>query len=172
MSADTLMLLRTPLPAAQVRTALVHDPALADLGLADRGEWVGMGNKRLSLTVNPWDGDELDLIPDGFETADVTVTFTPGWNVEGWEAMQRVLTAVLRIVPGDVCLASENAAGPDLRAWAGWCTSTPMASGPRTSPTSATIPSASWSASRPGLPRPRRSRGEGKLCPRPVLRAT
>lgn len=114
MSADTLMLLRTPLPAAQVRTALVHDPALADLGLADNGEWVGMGNKRLSLTVNPWDGDELDMIPDGFETADVTVTLTPGWGVEGWEAMQRVLAAVLRLVPGDVCLANENAAGPDL----------------------------------------------------------
>lgn len=111
MSLDTHMLLRTPLSAAQVRDALLHDPALADLGLVDRGDWSGMGNERVSLSVSPWDEDDHDLIEGGFETATVTVTIGLVRGKVGWDAYHRVFAATLRLAPGDAC-AQEQGGGP------------------------------------------------------------
>jgi len=114
MSNDTHMLLRTPLSAAEVRAALVHDPALANLGLVDFPVQGEVGSDWINLIVRPWREDDHDLIEDGFETATVRVKFIPGWGTEGWEAEQRALAAILRLVPGDVCLANQDAAGPNL----------------------------------------------------------
>ena len=114
MSQDTLMLLRTPFTAAEVRAALADDPALAHLGLVDRGERGGVGCHLVKLAVRPWREDDYDLIPDGFETATVTVTLMIRRGEEEWQAMMRVVAAILRLVPGDVCLADQDAAGPDL----------------------------------------------------------
>jgi hypothetical protein len=110
MSIDTHILLRSPLSAADVRAALVRDPALADLALVDHGEWVGMGNDRVSLNVDPWDEDDHDLIEGGFETATVTVTLGLARGKAGWDAYHRTFAAVLHLVPGDAC-AQEQGGG-------------------------------------------------------------
>ena len=113
MSTDTHMLLRTPLSAKEIRTALVKDPALADLGLADEGDWAGMGDerKRISLAIDPWKDNDHDLIENGFETASVTITLSPGWDEAGWDAYHRTFAALLRLTPGDAC-AQEQGGGP------------------------------------------------------------
>ena len=114
MSIDTHILSRTPLSAAQVRSALVHDLALADLGLVDHGEQVGIGGSRVSLVVRPWEEEDHDLIENGFETATVRVKVIPGRGPTRFESEQRIIAAILRLVLGDVCLAGQDAAGPDL----------------------------------------------------------
>lgn len=114
MSIDTFVQLRTSLAAAQVRAALVQDPALADLGLVDHGERVGIGGDWVSLVVKPWQAESHELIEDGFEAATVWVKLIPKWGEEGWDAVMCVLAAILRLVPGDVCLAGQDNAGPDL----------------------------------------------------------
>ena len=111
MSIDTHMLLRTPLPAAEIRDALVQDPALADLELADYGERVGTGGKEFGLIVRPWEADDHDLIEDGFETATVRITLMPANTKMGWDAYHRTFAAVLRLVPGDAC-EQEQGGGP------------------------------------------------------------
>jgi len=114
MSIDTHMQLRTPLSAAQVRNALVHDPDLADLRLADYGEQGGLVSDQVSLIVKPWEDDDHHLIDSGFETGDVTITLIPKRGPARFEAEHRALAAVLRRVPGDMCAAQQDSAGPDL----------------------------------------------------------
>ena len=111
MSIDTHMLLRTPLSAAEIRGMLADDPVLADLNLTDYGDWVGMGNVRLSLKVDPWDEGDHDLVEGGFETATVTITLGPGWGGVGQDAYYRTFAAILRQAPGDAC-AQEQGGGP------------------------------------------------------------
>ena len=111
MSIDIHMLLRTPLSAAEVRAALVHDPALADLGLVDHGERVGMGSDLVGLDVTSWEEDDHDLIEGGFETATVRVLLFPKRGRAGWDAYHRTFAAILRLVPGDAC-AQEQGGGP------------------------------------------------------------
>ncbi len=114
MSIDTHMLLRTPLSAEQVRAALLHDPALADLGLADLGTGTVSG-KLITMIVKPWQEDDCDLIENGFKTATVRAKLFPRGGTEaGWDALYRAIAAIMRLVPGDVCLASQDSAGPDL----------------------------------------------------------
>ena len=114
MSIDTHMQLRTPLSVKEVRTALRHDPALADLRLVDHGEQDGLGSNQVSLVVWPWEEDDRHLIDGGFETGSVTITLIPGRGKERWDAFYRALAAVLRRVPGDLCAAQQDSAGPDL----------------------------------------------------------
>lgn len=98
---------------AQVRTALVRDPGLADLHLADRGTgWIG--GDLLSIVVKLWNDDDHNLIDGGFETATVGAKVVPSGGPERFEAEHRVYAAILRSIPGDVCLASEDSAGPTL----------------------------------------------------------
>lgn len=114
MSIDTHMQLRTPLSAAQVRAALVHDPELADLHLMDHGERDSLGSNQVSLVVKPWEEEDRHLIDGGFETATVRVKLIPKRGPTRFEAEHRALAAVLRLVPGDVCAAQQDSAGPDL----------------------------------------------------------
>ena len=89
----------------------MHDPALADLGLVDHGERVGIGSDRVGLNVEPWTANDHDLIENGFETATVTITLFPGRGEAGWNAYHRTFAAILRLVPGDAC-AQEQGGGP------------------------------------------------------------
>lgn len=111
MSIDTHMLLRTPLPAAEVRAALVHDPALADLGLEDFEGLNEVGNDGINLVILPWDEDDRTLVENGFETATVRITFIPAKGKAGRDPYRRTFAAVLRLVPGDAC-AQEQGGGP------------------------------------------------------------
>lgn len=113
MSIDTHILLETPLSAEGVRAALLHAPELADLGLVDLGTG-SVGGKPVTALVGPWTEDDRDLIENGFETATVRIKLFPRGGSPGWDAFYRVLAAILRQVPGDVCLANQDAAGPDL----------------------------------------------------------
>ena len=113
MSIDTYVQLRTPLSAEEVRAALLRDPDLADLSLADRGDgW--LGGELTSLVVTPWEENDNFLIDNGFETGSVTVTLIPGRGEAGWNAHSRARAAVLRLVPGDVCAAQQDNNGPGL----------------------------------------------------------
>ncbi len=111
MSIDTHMLLRTPFSAAEVRAALVHDPALADLGLEDFEGLNEVGNDGISVVVRLWDEDDRTLIENGFETATVRVKFIPARGEVGGDLYFRTFAAVLRLVPGDAC-AQEQGGGP------------------------------------------------------------
>ena len=113
MSIDTHMLLRTPLSAEEVRATLLCDPELADLELVDLGTG-SVGGKLVTVMVKPWMEDDHDLIENGFETASVRIKLFPRGGSPGWDAFYRVLATILRLVPGDVCLANQDAAGPDL----------------------------------------------------------
>ena len=98
---------------AEVRTALVRDPGLADLHLVDRGTgWIG--SNLVSLVVRPWEDDDRDLIDGGFQSATVTAKIVPKPGPARLDAERRVTAAILRLVPGDACLASEDSAGPTL----------------------------------------------------------
>lgn len=114
MSIDTHMQLRTPFSTEEVRAALLHDPALADLRLVDHGQRDGLGSNQVSLVVKSWEEDDHHLIDSGFETGSVTITLIPGRGKKGWDAFYRARAAVLRRVPGDVCAAQQDSAGPDL----------------------------------------------------------
>lgn len=113
MSIDTHVLLRTPLSAEEVRASLLHDPELIDLKLVDRGTG-SISGELVTVLVEPWTGDDHNLIEDGFEAATVRIKLFPKGGSPGWDASYRVLAAILRLVPGDVCLANQDAAGPDL----------------------------------------------------------
>ena len=111
MSIDTHMLLRTPLSAQEVRTALIRDPILAELGFVDVGILDEVGNQGVSLIVRAWDEDDRYLIDNGFETSSLSITFIPANGKAGWEPYRWAFAGVLRVVPGDVC-AQEQGGGP------------------------------------------------------------
>lgn len=113
MSSDTHILLQTSLTASEVKAALLRDPALADLGLKDTG-MDGLTSNQVTLLVKPWKEDDRDLIGNGFAVATVRVKVIPRHGPFRFEAEQRAQAAVLRLVPGDACLANQDAAGPGL----------------------------------------------------------
>lgn len=117
MSIDTYVQLRTPMTAEEVRTALVHHPELADLGLVDLGEEDSLISHPVSVVITPWEEDDRLLIDDGFETGSVQVTTIPRSGAAGdaaYRAEERIIAALLRLMLGDVRLADQNNAGPDL----------------------------------------------------------
>ncbi len=97
---------------AQVRAALLRDPGLADLHLVDRGGWIG--SDLVSVVVRPWEPDDRDLIDGGFESATVAAKIVPSSGPGRLEAELRIYLAILRAIPGDLCLASQDSAGPIL----------------------------------------------------------
>ena len=92
MSIDTYAQLRTPLTVAQVRTALLHDPGLADLHLVDRGGWIG--SDLVSIVVRPWEPDDRDLIDGGFERATVAAKIVPSSGPGRFETELRIYVAI------------------------------------------------------------------------------
>ena len=114
MSIDTLILLRTSFSPAQIKEVLLHDPTLTNLLLMEYGSQGGLISDLVSVDIRPWEDDDHDLIEDGFETATVAITTIPGRGSAARKAEQCVIAAMMRLVPGDVCLASQDSAGPDL----------------------------------------------------------
>lgn len=117
MSFNTNLQLRTPLTPKQVITALAHDRELADLGLEDKGEEDGLFSHPVGVIVTPWEDEDCHMITGGFQTGSVTVTIIPRRRAAGsaaHEAQERVIASLLRLVPGDVCLANEGSARPAL----------------------------------------------------------
>ena len=111
MSIDTHMLLRTPLSADEVRTALVKDPLLAESDFADSGILDEVGNSGVSLIIRPWEEDDAALIENGFQTASVRVKFIPAKGEAGWKPYRQAFAGVLRVAPGDAC-AQQQGGGP------------------------------------------------------------
>lgn len=115
MSKETYIQFRTITTPEEVKAALVRDPALADLGLIERSNgWIGGGG--VNVIVDPWNADpdpeedDRHTISGGFEMADLLVGVIFG----DYEARCRVIAALLRLVPGDVCLADYDSAGPNV----------------------------------------------------------
>ena len=115
MSKSTYIQIKTAMTPGEVKSPLEHDPTLAALGLLERPNgWVSGGG--VNVVVDPWnadpdpDEDDRHTISGGFETADLMVGVIYG----DYEARCRVIAALLRLVPGDVCLASYVAPGPEL----------------------------------------------------------
>lgn len=109
MSIDTYLLLRTPLSAEEIKGRLLRDPELADLGLEETEERNGIAAMPVTLTVRPWDPSYEDfLLEHGFGDPTVFMTLMRGWGEKAADAEYRVLAAVLRLVPGDVCAESEG----------------------------------------------------------------
>jgi hypothetical protein len=107
------MQIRTGMTAAEVRMVLARDPGLADLHLADRGTgW--LGGDLVSLVVRLWEDDDRDLIDGGFQSATVMAKIVPKAGHSRFDAERRVIAAILRLIPGDACLASEDNPGPTL----------------------------------------------------------
>ena len=117
MSYNTHLQLKTPVTPRDIRTALVQDKTLADLGLVDRGEEDGLFSHSVGLFVLPWDDEDRHMITGGFQTGSATVTIIPRSGTAGdvaYKAQDRVVASLLRLVPGDVCLAGEGSAAPGL----------------------------------------------------------
>ena len=114
MSIDTHILLRTSLSAEEVKIILLYDPELADLDLVDHREWNSISSDQVTLVVKPWDAEFGDVIEGGFNPATVRIKVIPGRGPNRFATEQRAIAAVLRLIPGDVCLANQDSAGPDL----------------------------------------------------------
>ena len=114
MSIDTLIQLRTALSADQVRATLLHDRGIADLKLEDTEEENEISSEFVTLNVAPWGEDDHHLIGNGFQTGSVVVTVIPRRGPYKFEAEHRAIAAVLRLISGDICVANQDAAGPDL----------------------------------------------------------
>ncbi len=109
MSVDTYILARTPLSPEEIRRRLLHDPALADLGLKETGARDGVTCMAATLMIRPWDAqDENAALEAGFDTASVSMTLIRGWETGAADAERRVFAAMLRLVPGDLCAELEG----------------------------------------------------------------
>ncbi len=112
MSIDTYLLARTPLSAEEIKVRLMADPELANLGLRETGKGDGVASQAVTLRVRPWHSlNEDALLEYGFGDPTVSMALIRGWGEQAADAEYRVLAAVLRLVPGDVC-AELDTGGP------------------------------------------------------------
>ena len=104
MSVDTYILSRTSLSAEQIIARLIGDAELADLALRKTEARDGVTSTSVTLKIRPWDSfDEDALLEHGFDDPTISMTLIRGWGEKAPDAEYRVLAAMLRLVPGDMC---------------------------------------------------------------------